>query len=198
MKMMIAPVALVMLAAPAAAQMAAGAQQQAQAAAFINRLSADAFGVLRNKSLGRDAARGQFRTLLRQNFAIQDIGNRLIRTQRASLTPAQLQAYQAALPDFIVNTYADRLYDFADARVQVVRTLPLGTRGDVNVVTRITRPSGNPIDATWSVRPVGNAMQVTNLTVNGVNVALTQEADFKSYIQKNGFDALVAFMRRPR
>jgi phospholipid transport system substrate-binding protein len=188
----------VALATPAVAQSAANAQQQAAAGAFIARLSNDAFGVLRNKSLTRDAARAQFRTLLRQNFAITEIGNRLIRTQRAGLTPTQLQAYQAALPDFIVNTYADRLYDFSDAQVRVVRTVPLGTRGDVNVVTRITRPSGSPIDATWSVRPAGAAMQVTNLTVNGVNVALTQEADFKSYIQKNGFDALVVFMRRPR
>lgn len=198
MKLFLAPVALIALAGPAAAQVAATAQSQAAASAFINKLSNDAFGVLRNKSLTRDAARAQFRTLLRQNFAITEIGNRLIRTQRARITPAQLQAYQAALPDFIVNTYADRLYDFSDARVQVVRTLPLGTRGDVNVVTRITRPSGSPIDATWSVRPAGAGMQVTNLTVNGVNVALTQEADFKAYINKNGFDALVAFMRRPR
>jgi phospholipid transport system substrate-binding protein len=198
MKHLIAPIALIALASPAAAQTAANAQTQAQASAFITKLSNDAFGVLRNKSLTRDAARAQFRALLRQNFAITEIGNRLIRTQRATITPAQLQAYQAALPDFIVNTYADRLYDFADARVQVVRTLPLGSRGDVNVVTRITRPSGNPIDATWSVRPAATGMQVTNLTVNGVNVALTQEADFKAYIQRNGFDALVAFMRKPR
>lgn len=198
MKHILAPIALIALVSPAAAQTAANAQSQAAASAFINKLSNDAFGVLRNKSLTRDAARAQFRTLLRQNFAITEIGNRLIRTQRARITPAQLQAYQAALPDFIVNTYADRLYDFADARVQVVRTLPLGSRGDVNVVTRITRPSGSPIDATWSVRPAATGMQVTNLTVNGVNVALTQEADFKSYIQKNGFDALVAFMKRPR
>lgn len=192
----LAPIALVM-AAPAAAQAAATPAQQAQASAFITKLSADTFAVLRDKSIPREAARGQFRTMLRQNFAITDIGNRLIRTQRASLTPAQLQAYQAALPDFIVNTYADRLYDFADARVAVVRALPRGTRGDVDVVTRITRPQGQPIDATWTVR-TGTPMQVSNITVNGVNVALTQEADFKSYIQKNGFDALVAFMRRPR
>jgi phospholipid transport system substrate-binding protein len=31
--------------------------------------------------------------------------------------------------------------------------------------------------------------------VAGINLSLTQEADFASYIQKNGFDALVAFMK---
>ena len=36
---------------------------------------------------------------------------------------------------------------------------------------------------------------VNNLVVAGVNLSLTQEADFASYISKNGFDALVTFMK---
>ena len=39
----------------------------------------------------------------------------------------------------------------------------------------------------------GGALQ--NLSVAGVNLALTQEADFSSFIQRKGFDALVQFMR---
>ena len=96
MRPYLAPFAAVAaLAAPAAAQTPAAPAQQQAASAFVNRLSNDAFAVLRNRSLSRDAARTQFKALLRQNFAIQDIGNRLIRTQRATLTPAQLAAYQA-------------------------------------------------------------------------------------------------------
>ncbi|QMW24081.1 MlaC/ttg2D family ABC transporter substrate-binding protein [Sandaracinobacteroides saxicola] len=191
------------LAIPAFAQTPAPAGQaspatQAAAGAFVIALSNETFAVLRDKSLSKDAARAKFRNLLRANFAIPDIGNRLIRRYRAQITPAQLSAYQAALPVFIVNTYADRLYDFADARVTLVRTAPRGSRGDVDVFTRITRPNaGNPIEAVWAVRP-GNPSQITNLTVNGVNVALTQEADFSAYIQKNGFDALVDFMKKAK
>lgn len=195
-------VAASLIAAPALAQVATPATTvatpaaQSAASSFINKLSNDAFALLRDKKLSRDAARTQFRAMLRQNFAIDEIGARLIRRFRAQLTPQQLSAYQAALPLFIVNTYADRLYDFSDAKVTVVRTAPRGTRGDVDVFTRITRPQGSPIDAVWAVRSTGAAMQVNNVTVNGINVALTQEADFTSFIQKNGFNALVDFMRR--
>lgn len=193
-------VAAAFLAAPATAQtVAATPATQAQASAFITSLSNDAFAVLRNKALSRDAARAQFRTMLRDNFAINDIGARLIRRFRAQLTPQQIANYQAALPTFIVNTYADRLYDFSDAKVTVVRSAPRGSRGDVDVFTRISRPGGNPVEAVWAVRPsTPGKFQVTNVTVNGVNVALTQEADFTSYIQKNGFDALVDFMRKAK
>jgi phospholipid transport system substrate-binding protein len=193
-------------AAPAAAQEAAGpatpAQQKA-AAAFIDKLAADAFAVLKDKSLTKDQARTKFRTLLKGNFDVDAAGLRLIRTYRApgspiKLTDAQVNAYRAALPDFLVNTYSDRLYDFASAKVMVVRTAPRGNRGDVDVYTRITDPKGGkPIDAIWQVKS-GPKPVVANITVNGVNVALTQEADFKAYIEKNGFDALVEFMKKSK
>lgn len=194
------------VAAPVVAQEAAGpatpAQQKA-AAAFIDKLAADAFAVLKDKSLTREQARTKFRTLLKGNFDVDAAGLRLIRTYRApnspiKLTDAQVNAYRAALPDFLVNTYSDRLYDFATAKVQVIRTAPRGSRGDVDVYTRITDPKGGkPIDAIWQVKG-GAKPLVSNITVNGVNVALTQEADFKAYIEKNGFDALVEFMKKSK
>jgi phospholipid transport system substrate-binding protein len=192
--------------APAVAQEAAGpatpAQQKA-AADFIDKLAADAFAVLKDSSLTKDQARTKFRTLLKGNFDVDAAGLRLIRTYRApnspvKLTDAQVNAYRAALPDFLVNTYSDRLYDFASAKVMVVRTAPRGNRGDVDVYTRITDPKGGkPIDAIWQVKG-GAKPLVSNITVNGVNVALTQEADFKAYIEKNGFDALVEFMKKSK
>lgn len=181
----------------AAAQVAAptaAATADPAAAAFVDRLSRDGFAVLRDQSLGRDAARAKFRTMLQQNVALADIGNRLIRRQRAAITPAQYAAYQAALPEFILNAYSNRLYAYADAKVAILRSVPRG--GFVDVVTRVTRAGGAPIDAIWQVRKgSAGAWQLHGLSVGGVNLALTQEADFAAYIQKNGFDALVDFMK---
>ncbi|MFQ3595105.1 MAG: ABC transporter substrate-binding protein [Sphingomonadaceae bacterium] len=182
--------------APAAAQAATPAQQK-EAAAFVEQLANEAFAVLRDKSLSKADARARFRTLLRENFAVDTSGMRLIRKHRAGLTPAQLQAYREALPGFFVNTYADRLYDFADSKVTVIRQVPRGTRGDVDVHARVTDPAGGrPFDTIWQVTRSGDRWLIANLTVSGVNIALTQEADFDAYIQRNGFDALVDFMRQ--
>ncbi len=198
-----AAVAMLALASPAShafaqdvAAVATPAQMQT-AGVFVDQLANQAFAILRDKSAGRDAAKAKFRTLLKANFAVDEAGLRLIRRQRASLTPAQLSAYRAALPDFIVNTYSDRLYDFANADVTVIRTAPRGSRGDVDVYSRISDPKGGkPIDTIWTVKMAGPKPLISNVTVNGVNVALTQEADFTAYIEKNGFDALVDFMRK--
>ena len=181
---------------PAAAQVgtaSAASPGDPAARPFIEKLVGDGFAVLRDKSLGKAASRAKFRTMLTQNVALDDIGMRLIRRQKASLTPAQLDAYRAAFPEFVLNAYADRLYDYADARVQVQRTL--GRGAFTEVYTRVTRPGAQPIDTIWQVKPAGGKLMVNNLVVAGVNLSLTQEADFSSYIARNGFDALVTFMK---
>lgn len=173
----------------------ASAQQQAPAGEFVSTLSSQAFAVLKDKSLSRTEAKTKFRALLAQNFATKQIGDRLIRTVRSTLTPQQYAAYSAAFPDYVVGAYADRLYEYADATLKVVRVQPVGS--GFAVYSSVTQPGqGRPLEAVWSVVPAGaGKFQITNLTVGGINLALTQEADFKSVIQRQGFDALVTFMK---
>lgn len=183
-------------AAPAHAQVAAAPATAGDPAAraFVETLASEAFAVLRDPALSQSAARAKFRTMLKENVALEDIGNRLIRRHRATITPAQLVAYQQALPEFVLNAYAARLYDYQDATVKTVRTVARGPMTDV--FTRVTRPGASPIDAVWLVKktPAGR-MMINNLTVSGINLSLTQEADFNAYIEKNGFDALVTFLK---
>ena len=183
---------------PAPAQIAAPtAESPGDPAArpFIEKLIGDGFATLRDKSLSKSAARARFRALLKDNVALNDIGDRLIRRQRAAgqVSPAQYQAYQAALPEFILSAYADRLNDYSDASVKTLRTVGRGPYTEV--YTRVTRPGAGPVDTIWQVkRNAAGALVVNNLIVANINLALTQEADFASYVAKNGFDALVAFM----
>jgi len=192
--------ALAAPALPAAAQVgaASGASPGDPAARpFVEALVGDGIAILRDKSIDRQAARAKFRQILQRDVALDDIGMRLIRRQRTGLTPAQLSAYRAAFPEFVLNAYADRLYDYADARVQVQRTIGRGPYTEV--YTRVTRPGAQPIDTIWQVKTrddsSGGKLLVNHLVVGGVNLSLTQEADFTSYIAKNGFDALVAFLK---
>ena len=75
----------------------------------------------------------------------------------------------------------------------MVRAIPRGA-GAV-VLTQVTQPGGQPITATWELTKGADGYKVSNMTVAGINLALTQTADFNSFIQRKGFDALVAFMK---
>ncbi len=181
----------VSLTAPMLVAPAEAAVNNQEPGPFVDTLSEEGFTLLRTGN--KVAAKAQFRTLLSQYFAVDAIGDRLIRRWRPKITPAQYTAYKAAFPNFIIGTYADRLFDYARADLKVVRTVPQGT--SAAVMTQVIKPGSSPINAVWTVDKVGGGYKVSNLTVAGINLAVTQAADFDAYIQRNGFDKLVAFMK---
>ena len=183
------------MAAPAAAQ--STVQDPSGAGAFVDKLADSAFEVLKTGKGGEPTAaqRSRFRALLTKDFAVKSIGDRLIRRWRPTITPAQYAAYNAAFPDYIINTYADRLADYSNADLKVTRVNAAPGNIGWQVYTTVTKPGAQPAQATWSVVKTGADFQVTNLTVGGINLAVTQAADFDSYVQSHGFDALIAFMK---
>lgn len=178
--------AVVMLAAPVSA-----AVDSRDPARFIDSLADSSFAALRSGN--PQAAKTQFRAILSQHFDVDAIGDRLIQRHRARMTPAQYAQYKAAFPGFIIGTYGDRLAPYANADLKVIRVVPRGNGAAVQ--TTVTRPGSRASNAVWTVTRVGAAYKVINLTVGGVNLGLAQQADFDSFIQRRGFDALIAFMR---
>jgi len=160
-------------------------------AKFINTLTDEGFAVLRTGD--KAAARAKFRAMLAQHFAVDAIGDRLIRRWSPTITPEQRSAYKAAFPSFIIGTYADRLFEYAKADLKVIRTMPAG--GGTDVVTSVTKAGSSPVTTVWSVQNSGAGYKVTNLKVAGVNLAISQAADFDAIVQRKGFDALVAMMK---
>ncbi len=177
-------------AAPTAAP-AVAAVNTSDPSQFVDTLTDEGFAALRSGD--KAAARAKFRTLLAQYFAVDAIGERLIRRWSPTITPEQKAAYKAAFPTFIIGTYADRLFEYAKADLKVIRTMPAG--GGVDVVTQVTKPGAAPITTIWSVQNAGSGYKVTNLKVAGVNLAISQAADFDAIVQRKGFDALVVMMK---
>jgi phospholipid transport system substrate-binding protein len=180
------------LLAPTLATPALAAVDASNPRSFIETLTTDGFAAMRTGN--KAAAKAQFRTLLAKHVAVDQIGDRLISRWAARITPAQRAAYKATLPNYIVGTYADRLFEYADATVKIIRTQPTAG-GGTDVITQVLKPGRQPIPAIWSVTKVGGAYKVLNLRVAGINIAMAQAADFDSVIQRQGFDALVAMMK---
>lgn len=185
-----AMIAAASLTAPIAPAQAAVVANQ-DAATFISSLGTESFAVL--KTGNKTAVRAKFRELLSSHFAIDAIGDRLIRRWVNQITPAQKAAYKQAIPNFIIGTYSDNLYDYANASMKVIRTAPAGS--GFNVTTQVQKPGAQPITAVWSVAKVGGAFKVTNLTVANINLAVTQGQDFDAIIQRKGIDGLIAMMK---
>lgn len=180
---------------PAAAQAASEADAQ-RAGQFIDGLAGEAFDVIRAGNPESAATKQKLRQLLASNFDVDYIGQYLIRRHRDDISADQYRAYMQVFPGWVVETYTNNLFAFRDADLEVVRAIPSGNRGDIEVYSRVVPTDGAPVDAVWQIRKDGNDFTIRNMKVSGVNLTLTQEQDFNSYINRNGFDELVALMRR--
>lgn len=176
---------------PVLATPASAAVDPSDPTRFIRSLTAEGFAVLRTGD--KTAARAKFRQMLAQHFAVDQIGDRLIRRWSPTITPEQRAAYKAAFPSFIIGTYADRLFEYANADLKIIRATPAGA--GIDVVTQVTKSGSSPILTVWSVQKQGNGYKVTNLKVAGVNLSISQAADFDAIVQRKGFDALVTMMK---
>src|SRR3546814_17026580 len=83
----------------------------------VHSLATTGFAALQGE---KASARGRFRSLLAQHFAVDAIGDRLIRRWRPKISDAQYQPYQAAFPNFIVVPYSAPLYQFPDHHITLV------------------------------------------------------------------------------
>jgi phospholipid transport system substrate-binding protein len=178
------------IASPAIVTPVEAAISQANPSAFVETLASDGLTVLRSGSEAQ--RRSQFRSLLGQHFAVDTIGDQLLGRWRNQITPAQYSAYRRALPGFILGTYADRLSSYSRANVEVINARQQGS--SYLVQTRITNPGSRPVSAIWYLTRSGSRYQVYNMRVANINLTLNQRQDFDAYIQRRGFDQLVAFM----
>ena len=160
-------------------------------ATFVQSLGDEAFSVL--KTGNKMAVRAKFREVLSQHFALDAIGERLIRRWIGQITPAQKAAYKAAIPTYIIGTYSDNLHEYANATMKVIRTTPAGS--GFNVTTQVQKPGARPITTVWSIAKLGDGFKVTNATVAGANLSITQGQDFDAVIQRKGIDGLIAMMK---
>ncbi|MDA0229348.1 MAG: ABC transporter substrate-binding protein [Proteobacteria bacterium] len=163
------------------------------ASGFVQQLSSQAIHVLRDDSESLAQRETQFRALLVAGFDLNLIGRFVLGRAWNSADEYQRESYLRAFGEFIVRKYSAMLGGYAGETMTVVSEQASGEK-DILVHTRIDRPSGPPIEARWRVRAQGGAQRIIDVTVEGISMAVTQRAEFKSVIQRHGIDGLIQIL----
>ncbi|MCA1956146.1 ABC transporter substrate-binding protein [Zymomonas sp.] len=180
------PFALVSFATPACA-----AIDNQTPTGLINGLIAEALSVAQNND--KVHAHQKLKTLLAQYFQVDEIGESLVRRWKSQITPEQLTAYKAALPNFIINTYANRIADYSSAKLKIIRIIPAGD--GAAVLSQVTKSGSDPVNVIWTLEHTSQGYKVSNMTVGGINLLITQRADFDSVVEHKGFDSLIKMLQ---
>ena len=167
----------------------------ADPAAMISNLGTQALQVL-----GKDATQSQrvarFRELLRDDFDVPVIARFVLGRYWNVATEEQRAEFTKLFEDYIAIAYATRLAEYSGEQFKVISSRPDGDGAIVS--SQILRPAGAaPIKVDWRLVGRGGAYKISDVSVDGISMAVTERSEFASVIQHNGgqVQSLIAMLR---
>jgi phospholipid transport system substrate-binding protein len=167
----------------------------ADPAALISSLGSRALEVLgKNATPAQRVAR--FRELLREDFDVPGIARFVLGRYWKVATEEQQAEFVKLFEDYIALAYSTRLAEYTGETFKVV-----GSRSDADgaiVTSEILRPAGAaPVKVDWRLTGRNGAYKISDVSVDGISMAVTQRSEFASVIQHNGgqVQGLIAMLR---
>ncbi|WP_448585708.1 ABC transporter substrate-binding protein [Thermaurantiacus sp.] len=179
---------------PAAAQAPAAAAAQAaaieaEARTFVETLIGD----LNRAGSDPKAIDG----VLRERVALERIGRYLLGPTRNTATPAELKAYEAAVPAYILADVRGEIGKLV-AQSIVIEGVQVRSAGDALVRSRFRRKAGGTVRVDWRVmRGADGALRMVDVYVNGVSRFVIRRDEFQSVVKSGGMPALLKVVSAP-
>jgi phospholipid transport system substrate-binding protein len=156
----------------------------ADPAAVITELGNRALDVLgKNATPAQRVAR--FHELFREDFDVPGIARFVLGRYWKTATPEQQQEFVKLFEDYIALVYSNQLAAYSGETLRVT-----GSRTSAEeaiVASEIIRPSGSPpVKVDWHLTDRNGAYKISDVTVDGISMAVTQRSEFASVIQRNG------------
>jgi phospholipid transport system substrate-binding protein len=156
----------------------------ADPAALISNLGSRALEVL-----GKDATQSQrvtrFRELLREDFDVPGIARFVLGRYWNTATEAQRTEFTKLFEEYVAIAYATRLAQYTGENFKVT-----GSRreGDGAIVSsQIIRTGGAPpVKVDWRLTGRSGVYKISDVSVDGISMAVTERSEFASVIQHHG------------
>jgi phospholipid transport system substrate-binding protein len=150
--------------------------------------------------LGKGAPQSQrvtrFRELLREDFDVPGIARFVLGRYWNIATEEQRAEFVKLFEEYIAVAYATRLAEYTGETFKVT-----GSRPDADgalVSSQILRPAGAaPVKVDWHLTERTGSYKISDVSVDGISMAVTQRSEFASVIQHNGgqVQSLIAMLR---
>jgi phospholipid transport system substrate-binding protein len=168
----------------------------ADPAAVITTLGNEALKVL-GKNVDPNMRVTRFRQLFNEDFDVPGIARFVLGRYWRIATAEQQQEFVRLFTNYIALAYANRLAEYSGETLRVTgsRSAPDGQL----VSSEIVRANGQPpARVDWLLTPENGAYKISDVTVEGVSMAVTQRSEFAAVIQRNGgqVEGLITALRQ--
>lgn len=164
------------------------ASAAANPSAFVESLTYKALETLGDPAISEKERFSRFRVLLNESVDMPRIGRFVLGANWRRADAAQQTEYQKLFSDYVVSAYAGRLKDYTSAKISIKNTASIGNAEYMVTTLIIHKKNPEPVHVDWRLRESDGALQVLDMSIEGVSMALTQRSEFASIIQQNGGD----------
>ena len=162
---------------------------------FIQGLADEAIALLNTKGDNAAGREDRFRTLLRDQFLMDNIGRFVVGSHWRDMSPKQQEDYQNLFSEWVLKTYSRRLGGYSGERFRVINSVP-ATRDYIFVRSEIEGGRNSaPVKCDWRVRPSDGSYKIVDVVVEGVSMAVTQKQEFGAILARDGVDGLIGMLR---
>jgi phospholipid transport system substrate-binding protein len=156
----------------------------ADPAAIINNLGNRALEVL-GKSATPAQRVARFHDLFREDFDVPGIARFVLGRYWKTATPEQQEEFVKLFEDYIALVYSNQLAAYSGETLRVTGSRT--SAAEAVVASEIIRPTGSPpVKVDWHLTDRNGAYKISDVTVDGISMAVTQRSEFASVIQRNG------------
>jgi len=132
--------------------------------------------------------------MLAEAFALSSLGPFALGSYYNELSGDQRALYLDTYAAYLRSTFLERMAEFGDWAFDIGEATRFGD-GDALVATNIRDSAGVPLRVGWRIGARDGFLRVLDIQSEGVSVAVTQRAEFRSQYKRKGFDGLIESMR---
>ncbi|MBY0448654.1 MAG: ABC transporter substrate-binding protein [Hyphomonadaceae bacterium] len=180
---------------PAPAAPAANAADAAEAKRFVNLLIEQLRAVIARGDLSEVQKQQALAEVFQRNLAVRTMGAILLGQNRSIATPEQLAEYNRLVPGYLARSFADQIDDLVAQNIVLGEARGSGPQVMVSS-SFLRRSNKQPVRVVWRVVNTGGRMQLVDASVNGASKLTVQRSEFGALVKANGFEALLAYLRK--
>ncbi|MBQ8482134.1 MAG: ABC transporter substrate-binding protein [Alphaproteobacteria bacterium] len=162
---------------------------------FIKNVTKQGIEELINSDVSEVEKKARFTKLFNEDLDLDFIGKFVLGRYWRTANEKQRKEFIDVYRKLNIQTWSERFNEFKGKHFEFLGTEKANSKANdqVYVNTQVPMQEGEPASVKWRVKDVGSKMQIVDIIIENVSLAITAQKEYTSYIQKSpdGIDGLI-------
>lgn len=136
-------------------------------------------------------------TIVVPHFDFELMAKRVLGKHWRDATPKQRQEFVEAFKGVLVRTYANRLTEYTDYKINYLKSPAEPEPGRAVVRSEVALPGQMPVQIDYRLLLRGDNWKVYDVAIEGVSLVTNYRSSFNTEITQGGLDQLISRLQEP-